>query len=172
MSTSSVSPQQVSSQNKTAASKAVSNGGTTTVEDSVVAKVAGIATRDIPGVYALGGGAARALGALRDAVGQTDLTQGISVQVGQTQAAVDLSMIVEYPHPLQDVANKVREAITSQVGKIVGLEVVEVNITVTDVHVPNDDDENSETSAKKSHPAAGERSLESTSANGTEKKLA
>ncbi|QHK22240.1 Asp23/Gls24 family envelope stress response protein [Pseudarthrobacter psychrotolerans] len=114
--------------------------GQTTIADAVVAKVAGIATRDIPGVYALGGGAARAMGALRGAVGQTDLSQGISVEVGKTQAAVDVSLVVEYPHPLQDVAGDVRNAIYHAVEDIVGLEVTEVNIDITDVHVPSDDE--------------------------------
>ncbi|MBG0739052.1 Asp23/Gls24 family envelope stress response protein [Paeniglutamicibacter antarcticus] len=116
--------------------------GSTTIADAVVAKIAGIATREIPGVYALGGGAARALGSLRDAIGQSDVAQGISVEVGQTQAAVDVTLIVEYPHPLQDVARSVRDAIYTAVEDLVGLQVTEVNISITDVHIPTDDDRN------------------------------
>lgn len=56
--------------------------GATTVADGVVAKIAGIAIQEIEGVHALGGGAARALGTLREKVGQKDLTQGVSVEVG------------------------------------------------------------------------------------------
>ncbi|MCY0903921.1 Asp23/Gls24 family envelope stress response protein [Arthrobacter sp. H14-L1] len=117
--------------------------GSTTIADAVVAKIAGIATRDIPGVYALGGGAARALGSLRDAIGQSDVAQGISVEVGQTQAAVDVTLIVEYPHPLQNVARSVRDAIYTAVEDLVGLQVTEVNINITDVHIPTDDDKSS-----------------------------
>lgn len=116
--------------------------GSTTIADAVVAKIAGIATRDIPGVYALGGGAARALGSLRDAIGQSDVAQGITVEVGQTQAAVDVTLIVEYPHPLQDVARSVRDAIYTAVEDLVGLQVTEVNINITDVHIPTEDDKN------------------------------
>ena len=51
-------------------------------------------------------------------------------------------LIVEYPYPVHEVADKVREAIFSSVEGLVGLEVTEVNIKVTDVHVPgNEDDE-------------------------------
>ncbi|MFQ4149499.1 Asp23/Gls24 family envelope stress response protein [Arthrobacter sp. LAPM80] len=113
--------------------------GTTTVADGVVAKVAGIAAQDIPGVYALGGGAARALGSLREAVGQKDLTQGVSVEVGQTQVAVDITVVVEYPHPLQKVADNVRDAIYAAVEDIVGMEVTEVNVSITDIHIASDD---------------------------------
>lgn len=115
------------------------NRGTTTVADGVVAKIAGIAAADIPGVYALGGGAARALGTLREAVGQKDLTQGINVEVGQTQVAVDVTIVVEYPHPLQKVADDVREAIYAAVEDVVGMDVTEVNVTITDIHIESDD---------------------------------
>lgn len=116
--------------------------GTTTINDQVVAKVAGLAIREIPGVYDLGNSAARALGSLRSTVGADDnLKQGISVEIGQTQTALDLTLIVEYPYPVHEVADKVRDAIFSSVEGLVGLEVKEVNIKVADVHVPSDDDE-------------------------------
>ncbi|MDO4613167.1 MAG: Asp23/Gls24 family envelope stress response protein [Actinomycetaceae bacterium] len=116
--------------------------GTTTINDQVVAKVAGLAIREIPGVYDLGNSAARALGSLRSTVGADDnLKQGISVEIGQTQTALDLTLIVEYPYPVHEVADKVRDAIFSSVEGLVGLEVKEVNIKVSDVHVPSDDDE-------------------------------
>jgi uncharacterized alkaline shock family protein YloU len=114
--------------------------GKTTIVDGVVAKVAGIAAAGIPGVFALGGGAARALGSIRDAIGQKDLTQGISVEVGQTQVAVDLTMVVEYPYPLQEVAGNVRDAVFSAVQDLVGMEVTEVNVTITDIHIGSDDE--------------------------------
>ncbi len=125
--------------NKAAAQQTATGRGTTTVADGVVAKAAGIAAQDIPGVYALGGGAARALGSIREAVGQKDLTQGVSVEVGQTQVAVDITLVVEYPHPLQKVADDVRDAIYSAVEDVVGMEVTEVNVSITDIHIASDD---------------------------------
>lgn len=115
--------------------------GATTVADGVVAKIAGIAIQEIDGVHALGGGAARALGSLRDKVGQKDLTQGVHVEVGQTQVAVDITLVVEYPHPLQQVADNAREAVYMAIENLVGMEVTEVNITITDIHVPSDDED-------------------------------
>ncbi|MET4002112.1 MULTISPECIES: Asp23/Gls24 family envelope stress response protein [Arthrobacter] len=124
-----------------AARQTATSRGTTTVADGVVAKVAGIAAQDIPGVYALGGGAARALGSIREAVGQKDLTQGVSVEVGQTQVAVDVTLVVEYPHPLQQVADDVRNAIYAAVEDVVGMEVTEVNVSITDIHIATEDDD-------------------------------
>jgi uncharacterized alkaline shock family protein YloU len=115
--------------------------GKTVINDAVVAKVAGIAAREVPGVHALGGGAARALGALRDAMNATDLGQGISVEVGEKQVAADVTIVAEYPVALQKVASDVRAAIVQAIERIVGLEVTEVNVTVNDVHVPGDEDD-------------------------------
>ena len=113
--------------------------GKTTINDGVVAKVAGIAARESRGVYTLGGGAARALGAIREVVSGVDQAQGISVEVGETQVAVDVTIVAEYPTPLQEVAEGVRSAVIHAIESIVGMEVTEVNVTVNDVHLPSDD---------------------------------
>ena len=119
-------------------------GGRTTIAEGVVAKVAGIAAREVSGVHALGGTGARALGALRDAVNATDLTQGVKVEVGETQAAADITIVVDYPAPIQDVAENVRTAVAAAITRLVGLQVVEVNVDVTDVHLPSDDTDDTE----------------------------
>lgn len=126
-----------SSQNSKARESAT---GKTVINDSVVAKVAGIAAREVDGVHALGGGTARAIGAIRDAINATDLTQGISVEVGETQVAVDATIVTEYPVSLQKVADDVRSAIAEAIQGIVGLEVAEINVTINDVYIASDDD--------------------------------
>ncbi|WP_213816961.1 Asp23/Gls24 family envelope stress response protein [Glaciihabitans sp. dw_435] len=123
--------------------------GTTVIADSVIAKVAGIAARDVPGVFALGGGAARAIGAIRDAINSTDLAQGISVEVGETQVAVDITIVALYPTPLQTVADNVRAAVYTAIEDLVGMQVTEVNISITDVHIPSVDDTTDATSEVK-----------------------
>lgn len=123
----------------TGVASTVAAAGRTVIADGVVAKVAGIAAREVPGVYALGGGGARALGMIRDAINATDLTQGVKVEVGETQAAADLTIVVEYPAPIQEVAAGVRAAVAGAISRLVGLEVVEVNVEVNDVHLPGDD---------------------------------
>lgn len=122
-----------------AAGSTVASTGQTIIEDSVIAKIAGIAAREVNGVHALGGGAARAVGAIRDALNSTDLTQGISVEVGETQVAVDVTIVAEYPVSLQQVADEVRATISRAILDYVGKEAVEVNVTINDVHVPADD---------------------------------
>lgn len=115
--------------------------GTTTIADSVVNKVAGIAAREVPGVHRLGGGAARALGNVTQRVGIGDLgTQGVSVEVGERQAAVDLTLVVEYGESIPHITEQVRSQIIKRVEGITGLEVTEVNIAVDDLHFPGDDE--------------------------------
>lgn len=114
--------------------------GRTTIEDAVVAKIAGIAAREVSGVHALGGGAARMVGAIREALSATDLSQGISVEVGETQVAVDVTIVAEYPVSLQKVADEVRAAIHRAMVELVGMDVAEVNVTVNDVHIPSEDE--------------------------------
>ena len=124
----------------TLATSTVASTGETIIENGVVAKIAGIAAREVTGVYALGGGAARAVGAIRDALNSTDLTQGVSVEVGETQVAVDVTIVAEYPFSLQKIADDVRAAISLAMAEYVGKQAVEVNVTINDVHVPSDDD--------------------------------
>ena len=119
----------------------VAAAGKTVVVDAVVAKIAGIAAREVLGVYALGGGTARAIGAIRDAMGNTDLAQGVKVEVGETQVAADITIVVEYPTPLHQVASEVRAAVADAIESLIGLEVAEINVTVSDVHIPGDDDD-------------------------------
>ena len=118
----------------------LSGTGKTTIDDGVISKVAGIATRSVPGVYALGGGVSRAIGAIRDAMNQTDRSQGVTVEVGERQVAVDITIVAEYPASLQKVADDVRAAVYAAIEDIVGMDVAEVNVTINDVHIPGEDD--------------------------------
>ncbi|NNN29678.1 Asp23/Gls24 family envelope stress response protein [Streptomyces sp. S3(2020)] len=124
--------------------------GRTSIADVVVVKVAGIAAREIPGVYDMGGGLSRTIGAVRDRVpgGRPNVGRGVKVEVGERQTAIELDLVVEYGVEIADVARDVRENVIAAVERITGLEVVEVNVTVNDVHLPEDDAESPTTSVR------------------------
>ncbi|MBY8878238.1 Asp23/Gls24 family envelope stress response protein [Actinacidiphila acidipaludis] len=124
------------------ADKPAATRGRTSIADVVVVKIAGIAAREVPGVYDMGGGLARTFGAVRDRVpgGRPNVGRGVKVEVGERQTAIDLDLVVEYGVPIKEVAREVRENVIAAVERISGLEVVEVNIAVDDVHLPDDDD--------------------------------
>jgi uncharacterized alkaline shock family protein YloU len=120
--------------------------GTTSIDNGVVSKVAGIAAREVRGVHDLGGSTARALGGVTQSVGIGDeRTQGVSVEVGEREAAVDLTIVVEYGESIPQVAAQIRDNVIKRVEGITGLSVTEVNILVDDLHFPGDDREVEET---------------------------
>lgn len=120
--------------------------GRTTIADGVVEKIAGMAARDVAGVHALGSGISRAFGAARERVPGTtkSVSRGVKVEVGETQAAIDLEIVVVYGVSITDVAGAVRESVISAVEWMTGLEVVEVNIAVSDVKLPDEEEEEEE----------------------------
>ncbi|GAB2823528.1 Asp23/Gls24 family envelope stress response protein [Streptomyces daliensis] len=117
--------------------------GRTSIADGVVEKIAGMAAREVPGVHTLGGGLARRLGAVRERVpgSRPDVAQGVKVEVGQRQTAIDVDIVVEYGVPIADVAAALRENVIAAVERMTALEVVEVNVSVIDVRLPDDEAE-------------------------------
>ncbi|GGN34196.1 Asp23/Gls24 family envelope stress response protein [Streptomyces kronopolitis] len=117
--------------------------GRTTIADGVVEKIAYLAAGDVAGVHALGSGLSRSVGALRKRVpgGGTTTTHGVKVEVGEKQAALDLDVVVEYGEVIPEVAKAVRENVISAVERMTGLDVVEVNIAVSDVRLPDEEEE-------------------------------
>ncbi|MDF3147648.1 MULTISPECIES: Asp23/Gls24 family envelope stress response protein [unclassified Streptomyces] len=121
--------------------------GRTTIADGVVEKIAGMAARDVDGVHAMGSGLSRTFGAVRDRVpggGTKSVARGVKVEVGEVQAALDLEIVVEYGVSITDVARDVRENVITAVERMTGLEVVEVNIAVSDVKLPEEEEEEPE----------------------------
>jgi uncharacterized alkaline shock family protein YloU len=112
--------------------------GATTIQDSVVAKVAGIAAQEVEGVR-MGSGTTQTVGSIMSAVpgvGSQSESRGVSVEVGEVEAAVDLSMSVEYGRTIHQIAETVRRNVIRRVEQLVGLKVTEVNITVSDIFFP------------------------------------
>jgi uncharacterized alkaline shock family protein YloU len=117
--------------------------GRTTIADGVVEKIAGLAARDVVGVHAMGSGLARTFGAVRDRVpgGGRSATRGVKAEVGEVQTALDLDIVVDYGVSIVEVAHAVRENVIAAVERMTGLEVVEVNVAVGDVKLPDEADE-------------------------------
>ncbi|MDF3304291.1 Asp23/Gls24 family envelope stress response protein [Rhodococcus sp. ACS1] len=128
----------------------VSSQGRTIIADAVVAKIAGIATREINGVYDVGGGTARAVGALRDRIpgARVNHAQGVAVEVGEKQAAIDIGIVAEYGVALHELAVGIRRNVIAAVERMTGLEVTEVNITVFDVMLFDESEAASELDGK------------------------
>ncbi len=117
--------------------------GTTSISNSVVQKIAGMAASDVSGVYRLGGGAANAISSLKNRLpgsSAPSVTQGVSVDVGEVEASVVVNLTAEYGVAIQDVAAAVRRNVKSAVTRMTGLAVTAVDVNVDDVHLPTDAD--------------------------------
>jgi uncharacterized alkaline shock family protein YloU len=117
--------------------------GSTSISSAVVAKIAGLATREIPGVQAMGKNVSRAVGSLRSKIpggGTSAVSQGVSVDVGETQAAVDVDIVCYYGQSIVETADAIRQNVISQIEGMTSLEVVEVNVRVLDLFIPSDGD--------------------------------
>ncbi len=117
--------------------------GTTTIQDSVVTAIIGMAADEVEGVVPSHGGV-RLPGDTSPTVGEFvdnltgggSRTRGLSVDVGERQAAADITVNVAYGRSIPQVAQAVRDQVIERVQNLTGLEVTEVNIQVNDVILP------------------------------------
>ena len=119
--------------------------GNTNISYTVVQKIAGIAAQEVEKVQ-VGGGTAAAvtgfLGSVSSAVtgssGGGGPTSGVSVEVGNEEAAVDLTMAIEYGVSIPQLSEAVRRNVINRIENLTGLRCTEVNIVVTDVQFPEE----------------------------------
>jgi len=120
----------------------VGERGNTKISDGVVSTIAGIAAGQVPGVH-VGGGASRNAGGLMESVtGSQPNSRGISVEVGQTETALDLSMAVEYGRDILQAVDAVRSSVKERIEYMTGLKVTELNITINDILSPEKANDN------------------------------
>ena len=114
--------------------------GGTNIENTVVQKIAGIAAQEVDGVR-MGGGSSQAIGGILNSVtggnvGGGGQSRGVSVEVGEVESAIDVTLTVEYGKSIPQIAEAVRRNIINRVENLVGLNVTEVNVSVNDVFFP------------------------------------
>ena len=114
----------------------LSERGVTTISDTVVSSLAGMAAGEVEGVH-MGGGASRAAGGMLGSItGSENKTSGISVEIGRTEVAIDLKMGIEYNKNILQTVEEVRQRITERVESTTGLRIKELNATITDITFP------------------------------------
>ncbi len=116
-------------------------GGTTKIADSVVARIAGLAAREVPGVHDMTStGLGQAFGGLTGRVtGQDQMDRGVAVQVGEVECIVDLNLVVDYQASIPQVAEAIRRNVSGRIEAMTGLRTKEVNINVADLYFPDED---------------------------------
>ncbi len=126
-----------------------SDGGTVTIEPHVVAKIAGLAIREVAGVHALVPyGTTQALTNLAKSIAGDDFRDlGVRVEVGKVEAAIDTRIVTEYGVSIPGIGEAIRKNVADRIGAMTGLKVKELNIQVVDLYFED----------KESAPAASPR---------------
>ncbi|CAH0118601.1 MULTISPECIES: Asp23/Gls24 family envelope stress response protein [unclassified Paenibacillus] len=101
------------------------------IAPEVIEVIAGLATIEVEGVAGMSGGFA---GGIAELLGRKNLSKGVKVEVGQREAAVDVSIIVEYGNRIPEVATEIQRGVKRSIETMTGLHVVEVNVHIHDVH--------------------------------------
>jgi uncharacterized alkaline shock family protein YloU len=105
--------------------------GVLTFDDKVIQKVVGYAIENVSGLLGVDGGFVANL--KNKIVNSENTTDGIEVEVGQKQVAVDLNIIMEYGHNAHEIYDNLSEVIAEQIEKTTSLTLVELNVQVIDV---------------------------------------
>jgi len=116
-----------------AASRPPVANGEFEIGDTVVAKIAHMACREVEGVHALGGATSRALSSLRVA---DNRTQGVTVDLRGDSVDVDVTLVVTYGRSIPEVAQACREQVRARIEATTGLAVKTVNVVVSDIYFP------------------------------------
>ncbi len=124
--------------NAVGAATAAGTGGATHIADAVVARIAGLAAREVSGVHDMAApGAGGAFATLTGRVtGQEQTDKGVAVEVGQTECIVDLTIVVDFGASIPQVSEALRRTVSGRISAMTGLTTKEVNINVVDLYVP------------------------------------
>src|SRR6476469_7971981 len=101
------------------------------IAPEVIEVIAGLATVEVKGVAGMSGGLA---GGIAELLGRKNLSKGVKVEVGQREAAIDVSIIIEYGNRIPEVASDIQNNVKMAIESMTGLNVVEVNVHIHDVH--------------------------------------
>ncbi|MCD1260685.1 Asp23/Gls24 family envelope stress response protein [Paenibacillus athensensis] len=105
--------------------------GSIQIAPEVIEIIAGLATVEVQGVAGMSGGFA---GGIAELLGRKNLSKGVKVEVGHREAAIDVSIIVDYGHRIPEVASDIQQNVKQAIESMTGLSVVEVNVHIHDVH--------------------------------------
>ncbi|MBO8170363.1 MAG: Asp23/Gls24 family envelope stress response protein [Bacillaceae bacterium] len=100
------------------------------IAPEVIEIIAGLAAGEIDGVVQLSG---NLVGDLAERFGRKNLGKGVRVDIGQKEAAIDISVVIEFGRRIPDVAGNIQENVQKAIESMTGLHVVEVNVHVVDV---------------------------------------
>ena len=104
--------------------------GTVQIADEVVAIIAGLAATEVEGVVSMAGNITNDI---VGKLGMKNLSRGVKVEVLEGVASVRLALNIRYGYSIPETSQKVQEKVKAAIENMTGLEVADVNISITDV---------------------------------------
>ena len=105
--------------------------GELTYEDKVIEKIVGLALENVDGLLGVNGGF---VANLKDKLVNTEsVRDGVNVEVGKKQVAVDLDIVAEYQKHVPTIYDAIKSIVEKEVKKMTDLDVIEVNVKVVDI---------------------------------------
>lgn len=117
-----------------------SDKGLTRISENVVAKIAGLAVREVDGVRELVPfGAGQTISSIANQIRGGDMKDlGVHVEVGKVEVAVDVRIISDYGTSIPKISDAIRENLDERIKTMTGLRLKEVNIEVVDLYFPEE----------------------------------
>ncbi|TDX48240.1 Asp23/Gls24 family envelope stress response protein [Orenia marismortui] len=117
----------------------VENGvGTIKIANEVVGIIAGLAATEVEGVAGMSGDL---VGGIAEMLGRKNLSKGVKVEVGETEAAIDLYTVMKYGVKIPEVSREIQENVKKSIESMTGLDVVEVNVHIQGVSFADEEEE-------------------------------
>lgn len=104
--------------------------GSIQISPEVIGAISALAAIEVPGVAGMSGGFS---GGIAKLLGRNNLSQGVKVEVGETQTAVTLSIIITFGERVPDICLEVQKVVKQALENMASLNVVEVNVIVEGV---------------------------------------
>jgi uncharacterized alkaline shock family protein YloU len=108
--------------------------GIVKISDEVVAVIAGLACSEVKGIVGISSGIVGGITQILS--GKKNLSKGVKVNVGETDATIDIFIVVEYGVKIPEVAGEVQNSVKKAVESMTGLSVSAINIFVQNVYLP------------------------------------
>ncbi|MCF6094447.1 Asp23/Gls24 family envelope stress response protein [Microaerobacter geothermalis] len=107
------------------------------IAPEVIEVIAFLATSEIKGVASMSGSSF--VGDIAERFGKKNLAKGVKVNVGQKEASINVSVVIEFGYRIPEIAQQIQDNVKQAIENMTGLHVSEVNIHVVGVFMPTEE---------------------------------
>ena len=123
--------------------------GKVSFANDVIAVIANLAATEVKGVVGLSAGV---ISGIAEKLGRKNFTNGVKVEVGDEEVAVDIYLVVDYGAKIHEVSREVQNAVKKAIEDMTGLKVVEVNVFIESISLPKEEKAGGDENEEKKEP--------------------